>query len=110
MSATILACLLERALTSTLSERTYRTTDALAVMMMFDPTGASRKLTTVIAKPAGNYGLMDQQFALKWVRQNIGAFGGHSRKLTIFRRIGWGNQRLLQHRVGSTSAISGWAF
>ena len=33
---------------------------------------------------SGNYGLMDQQFSLKWVQQNIGAFGGNARNVTIF--------------------------
>ena len=32
----------------------------------------------------GNYGLMDQQFALEWVRRNIPAFGGNSQLVTLF--------------------------
>lgn len=31
-----------------------------------------------------NYGLMDQQFALDWVRRNIGGFGGDHKRVTIF--------------------------
>jgi len=46
---------------------------ALASLNAGSPDGSS-----------GNYGLMDQQAALRWVKKNIGAFGGESRNVTLF--------------------------
>jgi para-nitrobenzyl esterase len=33
---------------------------------------------------SGNYGFEDQLFSLEWVKQNIGAFGGNPKNVTIF--------------------------
>ncbi len=50
-----------------------------ALGFLAHPALASRK-----GGPSGNYGLMDQQAALRWVQRNIRNFGGNRRNVTIF--------------------------
>ena len=51
----------------------------------------------------GNYGTMDQQFALKWVQRNIGKFGGDPHRVTIFGQSG-GATAVMTNLVSPLSA------
>ena len=52
---------------------------------------------------SGNYGLMDQQAALRWVRRNIAGFGGNPANVTIVGESA-GAQSVMYHLVSPLSA------
>ncbi|MGD0824206.1 MAG: carboxylesterase family protein [Terriglobales bacterium] len=51
----------------------------------------------------GNYGLMDQQFALQWVQNNIANFGGNPAQVTIFGQSA-GGQSVYAQLASPTAA------
>ena len=51
----------------------------------------------------GNYGLMDQQFALRWIQANIAKFGGDPHNVTIFGQSG-GATAVMADLVSPTAA------
>jgi para-nitrobenzyl esterase len=53
--------------------------------------------------PAVNYGVMDQQLALRWVRANVARFGGDPQRVTLFGESS-GGLDTLTHLVSPLSA------
>lgn len=65
--------------------------------------GALGFLSVPSANIHGNYGLLDQQMALKWIRRYIHSFGGDPNKITL---MGWsaGSSSVATHIFAETSA------
>ncbi|CAH1981748.1 unnamed protein product [Acanthoscelides obtectus] len=64
-------------------------------------------LTTNDSVIPGNVGLWDQNIALKWVQQNIEAFGGDPKKVTLMGHSS-GAVSVTFHMLSKQSAVSSW--
>lgn len=62
----------------------FMDTGEVILVSMAYRLGALGFLSTQDTAIPGNFGLKDQQLALRWVQRNIKAFGGDPRKVTIF--------------------------
>uniref|UniRef100_A0A182WL96 Carboxylesterase type B domain-containing protein n=1 Tax=Anopheles minimus TaxID=112268 RepID=A0A182WL96_9DIPT len=64
-------------------ERILATKKVILVTLQYR-LGVFGFLSTGDAQATGNYGMLDQVMALKWVNRNIGFFGGDAQSVTLF--------------------------
>ncbi|XP_077985958.1 cholinesterase-like [Glandiceps talaboti] len=94
--------------------------DVIIVSMNYR-VGSFGFLATGDGRAKGNYGLLDQLLAMKWVKENIAAFGGNPTSVTIFGQSVGGNSiglHLMSHlsrpffkrAIMQSSPYSIWGF